>query len=110
MTEPEERLIRDAVARMRAGVMAVVFGIVGGVGLFLATAWLLIRGGPNVGQTLGLLRHYFPGYSVTWPGTLVGLLYGALVGAVTGWITARAYNWIVAKGGRRGADDGGQDP
>lgn len=102
LNETEERLIESAVARMRAGVMAIVFGMVGGLGLFLSTAWLLVRGGPNVGQNLGLLRHYFPGYSVTWPGSLVGLLYGGLVGGVAGYVLARIYNRIAAWNERRG--------
>ena len=33
----------------------------------------MIKGGPNVGQHLGLLRAYYPGYSVTWLGSFVGL-------------------------------------
>ena len=102
LSEPEERLIEAAVARMRAGVMAIVFGMVGGLGLFVATAWLLVRGGPDVGRNLGLLRHYFPGYSVTWPGSLVGFLWGALVGGVTGWVLARIYNRIAAWNEGRG--------
>jgi hypothetical protein len=32
-----------------------------------------------------LLGQYFPGYTVTPAGALVGLLYGALVGGVIGW-------------------------
>ena len=101
LSETEERLIESAIARMRAGAMAIVFGMVGGLGLFLATAWLLLRGGPNVGMTLGLLRHYLPGYSVTWPGSVVGLLYGALIGAVTGYAVAWTYNRIAAWNDRR---------
>lgn len=90
---PEERaLIRAAVARLRAGILAVVFAMMTGVGLFLATAWLLIKGGPNVGQTLGLLGNYLPGYSVTWAGSVIGLLYGAAIGAVAGWALASIYN------------------
>ena len=92
VTEVEEALIRDSIARMRAGIMAIVFALTGGGGLFVATAWLLIRGGPTVGPTLGLLRNYFPGYSVTWPGAFVGFVYGALVGAAAGYILARIYN------------------
>ena len=56
-------LIAAAVARLRAGIMALVFAFCGGLGLFLATVWLLVRGGPNVGEHLGLLANYFPGYS-----------------------------------------------
>ena len=66
-TQVEEwELVRPAIARLRASVMAVVFALVGGTGLFLATVWLVVRGGPNVGVHLGLLANYFPGYSVTW--------------------------------------------
>jgi hypothetical protein len=90
----EEELLRAAVARLRARVMAVVFGLTGGTGLFVATAWLLVRGGPNVGQHLSLLRNYFPGYSVTWPGALVGFFYGALSGIAVGWAVAWIYNLI----------------
>lgn len=100
-SETEARLIEAAIARLRAGVMAIVFGMVCGLGLFLATAWLLVRGGPNVGPTLGLLRHYFPGYSVTWPGSLIGLAYGTLVGAIGGGLVAWLYNRIAAWGERR---------
>jgi hypothetical protein len=88
---------------MRAGVMAIVFGLVCGTGLFLATAWLLMQGGPRVGQTLGLLRYYFPGYTVTWPGSVVGFLYGALVGGTIGGLLAWIYNRVAAWGERRPA-------
>jgi hypothetical protein len=101
LNEADERLIEAAIARMRAGVMAIVFALVCGTGLFLATAWLLMRGGPNVGQTLGLLRHYFPGYSVTWPGSLLGFLYGALVGGIVGGLVAWIYNRVAGRGERR---------
>ena len=67
----EAELISTAVARLRAGIMAMVFAMLFGVGLFVATVWLLIRGGPFVGQHLSLLRNYFPGYSVSWPGSIL---------------------------------------
>ena len=63
--EQRERALARAVARLRSGVMATVFGMTCGAGLWLATVWLVARGGPNVGQHLSLLRFYFPGYSVT---------------------------------------------
>ncbi len=94
--EAEWALIDRAVARLRASAMAVVFGLTSGTGLFVATAWLVIRGGSRVGPTLGLLRNYFPGYSVTWPGAFVGFFYAAVLGAVVGWSVAFIYNRIVA--------------
>ena len=90
----EAKQLRSAIARLRASVMAIVFGLTGGVTLFLATAWLLILGGDTVGHHLSLLGNYFPGYSVTWPGSAVGFLYGALSGAACGWTVAWIYNLV----------------
>lgn len=98
VSEQERQLIQAAIARLRAGIMAIVFGMLGAVGLFFATAWLLIRGGPEVGPTLGLLANYFPGYEVTWTGALIGLLYGAVVGGIAGWTLALIYNRLVRRG------------
>lgn len=95
LDEHEAQLIQRAVARLRASVMAVVFGMVGGTGLFLATVWLLLRGGQMVGLHLGLLSNYFPGYSVTWGGSILGFVYGALAGAAIGWSMAWIYNRVV---------------
>lgn len=99
--ERERKALESAMSRLRASVMAVVFGLVGGGGLFLATAWLLLRGGDPVGPHLALLGNYFPGFEVTWGGSLVGFAYGALVGAAGGWSLAWLYNWIAARRGER---------
>ena len=90
----ERGLLEAAVVRMRARIMAVVFGMVGGVGVFVATAWLLLQGGQQVGLHLRLLNNYFPGYDVTWPGAFLGFFYGALVGAVLGFTIAWVYNRV----------------
>ena len=94
LSEEEKKLVREAVVRIRARATALVFGMVGGVGLCVATLWLVIRGGPNVGQHLALLRNYFPGFEVTWTGSLIGFCYGALLGAVIGWCIASIYNRV----------------
>ncbi|MFI5396516.1 MAG: hypothetical protein ACHQ9S_13365 [Candidatus Binatia bacterium] len=84
--------VSRAVARIHAGVLALVCAVLSGVGLFAITAWLLIKGGPHVGAHLQLLGQYFFGYSVTWTGSLVGFLYGALMGALVGWSIGTVYN------------------
>jgi hypothetical protein len=81
--------------RIRTAALAVVFAMIGGLGLFLMTAWLLIRGGPHVGQHLQLLSNYFIGYSVTWGGSIVGFFYGAVAGGVIGWSVSTLYNKII---------------
>jgi hypothetical protein len=95
--------LQRAVARLRASVMAVTFGLAGGATLFVATVWLLIRGGEPVGPHLALLNNFFPGYSVTWLGAPIGFLYGVLVGAAVGWILARVYNSIADRRDPNGA-------
>ena len=87
--------VSHAVARIHAGVLALVCAFLGGVALFTITVWLLIRGGARVGAHLGLLGNYFYGYSVTWTGSVVGLLYGTLVGGVVGWVIGAVYNGVV---------------
>ena len=42
------------------------------------------------GQTLRLLNNYFPGYTVTYGGAVLGLLYGAILGGVIGYVFAIA--------------------
>jgi hypothetical protein len=92
-TKPEE--ISRAVAKIQAGVLAFVMAVLGGLGVFVMTAWLLIKGGPTVGPHLQLLGQYFPGYTVTWTGCFVGMLYGALLGGLAGWVIGFIYNRIV---------------
>lgn len=92
LTDDEQRLLGRAVARLRAGIMAVTFGMAGGIGLFIATIWLVLKGGERTGPHLGLLANYLPGYSVTWGGAVLGLLEGGLVGAMVGATVAWLYN------------------
>ncbi len=87
--------VSRALARLKAGVLALVFGAIGGLGLFTMTAWLLLKGGDHVGAHLGLLGQYFIGYSVTWPGAFVGFFYGAVVCGLIGWTIGTIYNKIV---------------
>ena len=96
-SEIEWALIQASIVRLRASVMALTFGLVGGAGLFVATIWLVIRGGLVVGPNLSLLQNYFPGYSVSLGGSLIGFAYGALCGAAIGWSTALIYNKIAKR-------------
>ena len=104
LSTDELMLIRHAIARLRASVMSVVFGLLGGTTLFVATLWLVLRGpspgSTKVGPTLGLLHNYFPGYDVSLVGSVVGFLYGALSGATAGWVIAFVYNMVADKRGR----------
>ncbi|MBU6432315.1 MAG: hypothetical protein KGS09_05875 [Nitrospirae bacterium] len=87
--------ISRTLARIKADALAVVCAVIGGVGLFAMTAWLVIKDGQQAGQHLQLLSNYFVGYSVTWPGAFVGLVYGAMTGGAVGWAIGRIYNRVV---------------
>lgn len=91
----EAQLLRQAVARLRASIMAIVFGLTCGTALFVATVWLVIKGGPVVGPHLGLLGNYLPGYTVTWGGAFIGFLEASLGGALVGYAIAFVYNRLV---------------
>ncbi|MDN5939394.1 MAG: hypothetical protein L0H83_12140 [Salinisphaera sp.] len=87
-----EQALAGRVRRLNAGVHALVVGLIFGIGLFVATLWLVIQGGQPVGPHLALLGYYFPGYRVTWTGAFIGLGYGLVAGLVVGYATARIYN------------------
>lgn len=87
--------VSHALVRIKADVAAFVCALFGGVGLFMMTVWLVIKGGPGAGQHLQLLSNFFIGYSVTWAGAFVGLMYGALTGGLIGWAVGRIYNSVV---------------
>lgn len=90
-------IVRAAFARLDITALAVAAGVVGGFLLFCATAWLLLRGAPpgmHIGPHLGLLANYLPGYSVTWPGSVVGFVYGLAGGATIGGIFGIVWNMV----------------
>ncbi len=91
----EQKLISRAVARLRAGALAIVCGLLAGTLLFMATLWLVILGGDQIGPHLGLLGNYLPGYRVSWGGAALGFIYGLLIGGIAGWSTAWIYNFVV---------------
>lgn len=90
-----DTLLRRTFARLDAIALGLATGVVGGVGLWIATAWLLVKGGEQVGRNLGLLSQFFPHYRVTWTGAWIGLGYGFVTGYITGWLLAQARNMAV---------------
>lgn len=89
-----ERLLREIV-RLDAVTMGIAFGVLGGWGLFIATLWLVLKGGSEVGPHLTLLVNYFPGYRVSFMGSFIGFGYGFVTGFIIGALVAWLYNYIV---------------
>jgi hypothetical protein len=93
---PAEQVIEAVFAKLDAVALGTAIGVVSGLGLFLATVLLLLKGGDAVGPTLSLLAEYLIGFEVTWKGALVGLLEAGLVGFILGYLIARLRNWSMA--------------
>ena len=102
--ETLETVILTRLLRLNAVVQGVVTGLVVGLGIFIATNWLVLKGGKVVGPHLSLLGQFFIGYRVTFIGSLIGSAYGFFFGFLFGYFVARMYNWIVdlREGKRRG--------
>ena len=96
----ETEFVTPDIGEALEGVLAQVFmkldrvafglslGTLAGLVLFLATLILVIKGGDVVGPRLQLLGYYFPGYSVSTEGSMVGLFYGFIAGFLGGWVFA----------------------
>ena len=92
----DEQLLTFAVLRVSGKILGLVLGILFSVVIFVGTNWLVIKGGSVVGPHLSLLSQYFIGYSVTFVGSLVGVVYAFLFGYLSGVIIGRIYNGVVA--------------
>ncbi len=84
-----------AFAPLHRGALGVASGVVVGGLLAITTLLLRIRGNPT--PNFDLLAQFFWGYSVTWRGVFIGLLWGFGVGFVLGYGFALVRNaavWI----------------
>ena len=89
-----EEVVLTRILRLNATVQGLVSGIVAGFVIFIATNWLVLKGGYVVGPHLSLLNQFFIGYEVTFVGSLIGFAYGFGCGFIGGYLVARMYNWI----------------
>jgi hypothetical protein len=87
--------LRLAVARLNERAWGITVGLLLGLGLFLATNILVLKGGPHPGPHLSLLRIYFPGYRVTFVGSLLGFVYAFVLGYALGRLVGAVYNRLV---------------
>ena len=75
------------------------FGIATGVAGAILMVWLTVAGMYMPGASefpLTLLAQYFQGYSVTWPGVLIGAVWGFGVAFIAGWFAAFCRNLALA--------------
>jgi hypothetical protein len=92
----QEVVLTQAV-HLNATVQGVVTGLLAGLVVFVATNWLVLKGGKVVGPHLALLGQFFWGYRVTFLGSLVGFAYAFALGYAVGYLVARIYNFAVSR-------------
>jgi protoporphyrinogen oxidase len=88
---PDE-IIDAAFARLDPLALGVAIGVVLGMGIFLATAVLLLKGGRVVGPTLSLVSNYLIGFEVSWAGAFIGLIEAGAGGFAFGYLAASLRN------------------
>jgi hypothetical protein len=95
LSDSEEQIIKRAVLSLNGNILGIVLGIISALGIFCATNWLVAKGGAVVGPHLSLLGQFFIGYSVTFSGSLIGVLYCFIIGYLSGRLIGWIYNSII---------------
>ena len=70
--------------------LAISTGIIWGLVVFLLTVWFLVMG--YNGNLLAKLGSIYIGYSVSWLGAFIGLIYGFVDGLIGGALLGYLYN------------------
>lgn len=81
--------------RLNVRALGLAGGIVWGLAIFLTTYWFLVLG--HGGTMLSKLSNVYLGYSVTWYGAFVGLVWGFVDGFIGGALLAWLYNKFAGK-------------
>ena len=90
-----DAIIQLSFARFDIRALATATGLTLGALIWLASAALLLKASGStaeVGQHLALLAHFFPGYHVTWVGSVIGFAYGFVLGFAIGTTIALSWN------------------
>ena len=95
-TSGAERVIIEAFAKLDRTALGLAVGTLSSLVVFLATIFLVLKGGEVVGPNLALLGQFFFGYTVTLSGAFIGLLYGFVLGFVVGWLIGLLRNSLVS--------------
>lgn len=93
---PADQMIIQSLAKLDGVALGTAMGALFGLIIFLATNFLLFKGGEVIGPNLALLSQFFLGYEVSFEGSLIGLFYGLVAGFITGWTIASVRNLVLA--------------
>ncbi len=90
-----EEVVLTRLLRLNTTVCGILTGLLAGLGVFIATNWLVLKGGTVVGPHLALLSQFFIGYRVTFLGSLIGFAYAFVWGFLGGFFISWMYNRLV---------------
>jgi hypothetical protein len=97
----DDKLFRG-VLLLQTKIIGLSLGLLLGFIIFVATNWLVIKGGQYtadgqyvVGPHLQLLSQFFIGYRVSFWGSIIGFFYGFALGTLCGSAIGFIYNKIV---------------
>ena len=95
----EEVQLAKALLRFNSKMLGLLLGLLFGLVIFIATNWLVLRGGHInsegnyvVGPHLQLLSQFFLGYRVSFWGSIIGFFYGFAFGTIIGSAIGLIYN------------------
>jgi hypothetical protein len=94
VTQPNDdpAMLEGYLVRLNGKAWGMALGVLFGLGLFLPTMVLALRGGENVGDMLNRLALIFPYYEVSIGGAFLGAVYGFFVGQIVGRLFCAVYN------------------
>lgn len=81
--------------KLNVKAMTLTFAIIGGIGLFILTWWIILFDGYS--QQPNLLSMVYRGYTFTPVGSIIGLFWGMVDGAIGGACIAWLYNMLLQK-------------
>jgi len=93
--QTEEEKLFSGILWLNVKALGLALGLLFGLAIFIATNWLVLKGGEPVGPHLSLLGQYFIGYKVSFLGSFIGFAYGFTLGTLSGSLIGWIYNKIV---------------
>jgi hypothetical protein len=84
-----------AFAPLSKRAFGIALGLAFGLVIAAATALVIVRD-REASINLGLLSAYFFGYSVSWPGVVIGFCWAFVAGFAAGWFFAFCRNFALA--------------
>lgn len=85
--------------KLQVRAFALTCGLVWGFGVFISTWWIILFDGPSADPTL--LGRFYPGFSISAVGSIIGLIWALADGVIDGAIFAWLYNRLTDRLGSR---------